>query len=62
MLFCRPDRAELYRRHGFDEVPGPVLVDQPDGVVEMPPVTMWRPLRSGASLLDGPVKVHGLPF
>lgn len=62
MLFCRPDRADLYRRHGFTEVAGPVLADQPDGVVEMPPLTMWRPLKDGASLPDGAVKVHGLPF
>ena len=64
MLFCRPDRAELYRRHGFAEVPGRVLVDQSDsdGVVEMPPVTMWRPLTDGVRLRDGVVKVHGLPF
>ena len=62
MLFCRPDRAELYRRHGFAEVPGPVLVDQPDGVVEMPPVTMWRPLKARGRLPDGALKVHGLPF
>lgn len=62
MLFCRPDRAELYRRHRFVEVPGRVLVDQSHGVVEMPPVTMWRPLTDGVRLRDGAVKVHGLPF
>ena len=62
MLFCRPDRAELYRRHGFAEVLGPVHVGQPDQVVEMPPVTMWRALRDGVTLPDGAVKVHGLPF
>jgi hypothetical protein len=28
----------------------------------MPPLTMWRPLKDGASLPDGAVKVHGLPF
>ena len=62
MLFCRPALVELYRRHGFAEVPGPVLVDQPSGVVEMPWVTMWRPLKRGASFADGVVKLHGLPF
>jgi predicted N-acetyltransferase YhbS len=62
MLFCRPGLAEFYRRHGFAEVSAPVVVDQPGGVVEMPPVTMWRPLKDGAKLPDGQVRVLGLPF
>jgi predicted N-acetyltransferase YhbS len=62
MLFCQPDRAELYRRRGFEEIPGPVLVDQPGGVIEIAMVAMWRPLREGAQLASGPVKVDGLPF
>ena len=62
MLFCHPDRADLYRRHGFTEVPGPVVVEGPDGPVTMPMVTMWRPLREGAALPAGPVRVSGLPF
>jgi predicted GNAT family N-acyltransferase len=62
MLFCRPALVELYRQHGFDEVPGPVLVDQPSGVVEMPCVTMWRPLKPDANFAAGAVKLHGLPF
>lgn len=62
MLFCRPDRAELYRKYGFAEVPGRVLVDQSTGVLQMPPVTMWRPLTEGVRLHDGVVRVHGLPF
>jgi hypothetical protein len=62
MLFCRPDRAELYRRHGFAELPGPVLVEQLGGVVEMPAVTMWRALTDGARPQDGTVRVRGLPF
>jgi predicted GNAT family N-acyltransferase len=62
MLFCRPAIAGLYRRHGFAEVGGPVLVDQPDGVVEMSGVTMWRPLKPGGRLPDGIVKLNGLPF
>jgi GNAT superfamily N-acetyltransferase len=62
MLFCRAESAGLYRRHGFAEVRGPVLVDQPDGVVELSGVTMWRPLKPGERLPDGIVKVNGLPF
>lgn len=64
MLFCRADTAGLYRRHGFAEVSGPVFVDQPDGIVEISGagVAMWRPLRAGARLPDGIVKVNSLPF
>jgi ribosomal protein S18 acetylase RimI-like enzyme len=62
MLFCRPENAGLYRRHGFAEVRGPVFVAQPDGIVEMSGVTMWRPLKAGGRLPDGIVKLHGLPF
>ena len=64
MLFCRAETAGLYRRHGFAEVPGRVLFDQPDRIVEVSGagVTMWRPLKPGARLPDGIVKVSGLPF
>lgn len=64
MLFCRSEMAGLYRRHGFAEVPGPVFVDQPGGAVEIPGGgrMMWRPLKAGARLPDGPVTVTGLPF
>ena len=64
MLFCRAENAGLYRRHGFAEVPGPVLVDQPDGILEIsrPGATMWRPLKAGARIPDGIVKVNALPF
>lgn len=62
MLFCWPDRADLYRRHGFAEVPGPVLVEQPDGVVEISMVTMWRSLEQGATLPSGRMRLDGLPF
>ncbi len=62
MLFCLPDRAPMYRRHGFEAIPGLVLADQPGGLVEMPPVAMWRPLKDGAELPDGDARILGLPF
>jgi predicted GNAT family N-acyltransferase len=62
MLFCLPDRADLYRRYGFADVPGPVLVEQPKGAIEIPMVTMWRPLKQGATLPAGRVMLDGLPF
>lgn len=62
MLFCHPDRAGLYARHGFVEISAPVFAEQPDGMAEMPPVAMWRPLRAGATLPSGRLSVRGLPF
>ena len=62
MLFCHRDRAGLYERHGFVEIEPPVMVEQPDRFVEMPGVSMWRPLREGATLPSGPLTLHGLPF
>jgi GNAT superfamily N-acetyltransferase len=63
VLFCHRDRAGLYERHGFVEIPPPpVQVEQPDGPVELSMVAMWRSLGEGAELPPGRVVVHGLPF
>ncbi len=62
VLFCHRDRAGLYDRHGFHELAPPVFVQQPDGLVEMPQVTMWRPIGTGVQLPPGRVTVHSLPF
>lgn len=62
ILFCHPDRAELYERLGFAEITSPVSVQQPDGFEEMPQRTMWRALRAGPAWPAGPVVVHSLPF
>jgi predicted N-acetyltransferase YhbS len=62
LLFCLPDRAGLYERFGFTAVARPILVTQPEGLAEMPLVTMWRALTSGDELPDGPVTLLGLPY
>jgi predicted GNAT family N-acyltransferase len=62
ILFCHQDRAGLYVRHQFVEIPPPVLVQQPDGFVEIPQVGMWRALRERASLPRGQLKLLSLPF
>jgi hypothetical protein len=62
LLFCHRDRAGLYARHRFVEIPPPVLAEQPAGPIEMPLVAMWRALRPGAVLPPGPVVLRGLPF
>ncbi|MCW3017813.1 MAG: hypothetical protein JWN10_121 [Solirubrobacterales bacterium] len=62
MLFCRPQLTALYGELGFAEIPGPTWVQQPDGTIEMPLRTMWRPLREGVGWPGGRVEVLGLPF
>ena len=62
MLFCRPQLTGLYGKLGFAEIPGPTWVRQPDGAVEFPLRTMWRPLREGVGWPPGRVDVLGLPF
>jgi predicted GNAT family N-acyltransferase len=62
VLFCHRDRAGLYERHGFGEVPPPVLVQQPDGPVPVPMVTMWRALREGGQLPPGQLVLLSFPF
>jgi predicted N-acetyltransferase YhbS len=63
LLFCRPDRAGLYARLGFEHVRAPVNVGQPSKQrADLPLDTLWRPLRSGATWPDGDVVVPGLPF
>lgn len=62
MLFCRAPLRALYRKSAFAEVGATVTAAQPDGRIEMPLRTMWRPLRDRASWPGGPVDVLGLPF
>jgi predicted GNAT family N-acyltransferase len=62
ILFCHRNRAGLYVRHQFVEIPPPVLVQQPDDFAEIPLVAMWRTLREGVSLARGRVKLLSLPF
>jgi predicted N-acetyltransferase YhbS len=62
ILFCHEDRTGLYARLGFERVESPVLVEQPDGYVEMPMRTMWRALTEDATWPEGRLTVRGLPF
>jgi predicted GNAT family N-acyltransferase len=62
ILFCHPDRAGLYQRHGFLEIARPVFVHQPSGFVEMPQLAMWRLIRAGATLPPGRVRLLSAPF
>ncbi|HEY7267665.1 MAG TPA: GNAT family N-acetyltransferase [Solirubrobacterales bacterium] len=62
LLFCHRDRAGLYEKHGFTAVNPPVLVRQPGEFVEMPLLTMWRPLGGDAAPAPGRLTVHSLPF
>jgi predicted GNAT family N-acyltransferase len=62
LLFCRQDRAGLYRRLSFIEVSDPVLVRQPVGYQVMPMRTMWRALQPGLTWPAGRLVLHSLPF
>jgi hypothetical protein len=62
MLFCHEDRAGLYRRLGFIELPGEVRVQQPSGHATMTQRTMWIALHGDATWPSGKVTVHSLPW
>jgi predicted GNAT family N-acyltransferase len=62
LLFCHDDRAGLYVRLGFADVPGVVRVDQPGGYRAMPQRAMWRALSPGVRWPEGELIVHSLPF
>ncbi len=62
VLFCRADRAGLYRKLGFNEVVSDVVVAQPEGSARMPDFTMWQGLGAQTAWPDGAVVVHSLPF
>jgi predicted N-acetyltransferase YhbS len=62
ILFCHDNRAGLYRKLGFAQLSGSVLVEQPEGHVSMPQLTMWLALRDQAIWPQGEVTVHSLPF
>lgn len=62
MLFCNPRLVTLYERFGFSKIDEAVSIDQPDGPVQMPLISMWAPLRAGAVWPAGPVQLRGLPF
>lgn len=62
MIFCAPELEGLYRRRDWATITDPVWVDQPEGPIEMPMLTMWRPVRPGAQWPPGRVDVRGLPF
>lgn len=62
MLFCEDALVARYSRYGFELIEGPVFAEQPDGRIEMPMNSMWRPLCEGARWPPGRVDVLGLPF
>ncbi len=62
ILFCHEDRAGLYRRLGFVELGGEVLVEQPSGHAAMTQRTMWIALHDDAKWPPGRVIVQSLPF
>ncbi|MGW7204292.1 GNAT family N-acetyltransferase [Streptomyces sp. NPDC054837] len=62
LLFCLPDRVELYEKLGWRVLPGGMRVEQPGGVVDHPLRTMWTPLADGAVWPQGPARLRSLPM
>jgi predicted N-acetyltransferase YhbS len=62
MLFCSAANSRRYARFGFREITATVTAEQPDRIVTMGEVCMWRPLRADATWPSGPIRVRGLPF
>jgi predicted N-acetyltransferase YhbS len=62
ILFCHEDRAGLYRKLGFVQLPENVRVKQPGGYAPMTQRTMWIALHGEERWPSGDVVVHSLPF
>ncbi len=43
MLFCHPELIPFYKRRGWQEIEGPVTIDQPEGPRETPHIVMVLP-------------------
>ncbi|MER5185365.1 GNAT family N-acetyltransferase [Streptomyces sp. NPDC002896] len=62
LLFCWPDRVPLYQHLGWRALDGDMQVEQPDGLVSMPPLPMWIPLAEGAIWPRGRARLLSLPM
>jgi len=61
LLFCRTALKPYYEALGWKEVPGPVLIEQPDGKVLSPMHVMVLPL-DGTGVLSGTIDLKSLPW
>ena len=61
LLVCSPTMAGYYGRLGWQVVPGPLWIDQPQGKVQMPATIMVLPLHLPA-WPAGPIDLCGLPW
>jgi predicted N-acetyltransferase YhbS len=61
LLICGDSRVPYYRHLGWQTVPGPLLIDQPQGKVEMP-TNILVLLFSETSWPAGTIDLCGLPF
>jgi GNAT superfamily N-acetyltransferase len=60
-LFCLPRLVPFYESLGWRMLPGPVLIEQPDGALESPVESMVLPLR-GRLWPPGKVEIRSLPW
>lgn len=63
MLFCLPRNVALYEKFGFAALSAAARARQAQGVIVVPMVAMWAPLREGVGWPAGEeVEVLGEPF
>lgn len=61
LLFCLPETVAYYKALGWQEVEGPVLIEQPNGKNLSPLQVMVLPLRE-EKCLNGRIELRSLPW
>lgn len=61
LLFCNREKRSWYESHGWQLVPGPVLIDQPKGTIPAPLLVMVKPL-GPETWPAGELRLQSLPW
>ena len=61
LLFCFQNRISFYESQGWRLLPGPVMVEQPEGEIASPLEVMVLPI-DGYSWPDGDLKLNSFPW
>jgi hypothetical protein len=62
LLFCRDPLAPFYERMGWQKLPEPVEVEQPEGVIPSPLNVMVLPCGAAGEWPAGRVKLNSFPW